>query len=97
MSSPVMRLLGRLTGETSRMKVMSELASQFQRLEVLCSWLEGPCARICDQLLGPSPGQAPWADHLEEAVRWLEATTAKQRQAMPSWRLYRCLPHLSGS
>jgi hypothetical protein len=37
--------------------------------------------RICDHLLGPSPGQVPWIDRLEKAVGWLEATTAKHRQA----------------
>jgi hypothetical protein len=52
---------------------MSELAGQFQRLEELCSRLEGPGVRICDQLLGPSPGQAHWADRLEEAAGQLEA------------------------
>jgi hypothetical protein len=44
------------------MKVISKLVGQFQRLEELCSQLEGPGARIYDQLLGPSPNQAHWAD-----------------------------------
>jgi hypothetical protein len=37
--------------------------------------------RICDWLLGPSPGQARWADHREEAARWLEAMMAESCQA----------------
>jgi hypothetical protein len=60
---------------------LSELVSQFQRLEELCSRLGGPGARICDQLLGPSPGQARWADRQEEAPRWLEAMAFEWRQA----------------
>jgi hypothetical protein len=78
-SSSAERVLGRSIGETTGMKVKSELASQFQRLEEVCSWLEGPGLRICDQLLGPSPGQAHWAERLEEVVGWLEVMTAKRR------------------
>jgi hypothetical protein len=48
---------------------MSELASQLQRLEELCPRLEGPGERIYDQLLGLSPNQARWTNHLEEAAR----------------------------
>jgi hypothetical protein len=54
---------------TSGTKVMSELASQLQRLEELCPRLEGPGVRIYDQLLGLSPNQARWTNHLEEAAR----------------------------
>jgi hypothetical protein len=72
-SSTVGRVLGRSTGDTSRMKVMNKLASQFQRLEEMCSQLEGLGARICDQLLGWSPSQGCRADHLEEAAGRLEA------------------------
>jgi hypothetical protein len=47
----------------------------------LCSRLEGPGARIYDHLLGLTPGQGCWADCLDEAVGWLEATTAEWHQA----------------
>jgi hypothetical protein len=77
-SSTAERLLERSTGNTSGTKVMSELAGQFQRLEELCSRHEGPSVRICDQLLGSSPGQACWANRLEEAAGRPEAMTAKQ-------------------
>jgi hypothetical protein len=60
---------------------MSKLAGQFHRLEELCPQLEGPGAKIYDQLLGSSPGQAHWADRLEGAAGWLEATMIERRQA----------------
>jgi hypothetical protein len=47
----------------------------------LCSRLEGPGTRIYDQLLGPSPGQAGWADRLEEAAARLEAMMVERGQA----------------
>jgi hypothetical protein len=60
--------LGLSPYETSRVEVMNELATKFQRLEELCSWLEGTDARIYNLLLRPPPGQARWANHLEEAA-----------------------------
>jgi hypothetical protein len=51
---------------------MNELVAKFWRREELCSWLEGPSARICDLLLGPPPSQAQWANRLAEAAGWLE-------------------------
>jgi hypothetical protein len=50
-------------------------------LEELCSRLEGAGVRICDQFLGSSPGQACWADRLEEAVERLKVTTVERCQA----------------
>jgi hypothetical protein len=58
---------------------MNELATKFWRLEELCSWLEGPGARICSLFLGPPPGQARWADRLEEAIGRLEMALAERR------------------
>jgi hypothetical protein len=36
---------------------------------------------ICDQLLGPSPGQGQWADRLERATGPLKAMMAKRCEA----------------
>jgi hypothetical protein len=51
-------VLGRSPGEASRVEVMNELTTKFQKLEELCSPLEGPSTRICNLLLGPPPNQA---------------------------------------
>jgi hypothetical protein len=67
-SSAVELMLGSSLDETSHVEVMNELATKFWRLEELCSRLEGPGVRIYSTLLGPPPGQACWADSLEEAV-----------------------------
>jgi hypothetical protein len=36
--------------------------------------------RICNLLLGQPPGQARWANHLEEAAERLEVVLAEQHQ-----------------
>jgi hypothetical protein len=64
-TSAMERVLRRSPDETSRVDVMNELTAKIQKLEELCSWLKGLGVRICDLLLGPLPGQAQWADHLE--------------------------------
>jgi hypothetical protein len=40
-SSTAELVLGHLPGEMSRVDVVNELVAKFQRLEELCSWLEG--------------------------------------------------------
>jgi hypothetical protein len=73
-SSAAELVFGRSPGEATHVEVMNELTAKFQKLEELCSWLEGPSMRICSLLLEPPPGQACWADHLGEVVgdsRWL--------------------------
>jgi hypothetical protein len=64
-TSAMERVLRRSPDETSRVDVMNELTAKIQKLEELCSWLKGLGVRIYDLLLGPLPGQAQWADHLE--------------------------------
>jgi hypothetical protein len=49
-------MLGSLANETSQVEVTNELATKFHRLEVVCSWLEGPDVRIYSLLLGPPIG-----------------------------------------
>jgi hypothetical protein len=62
-------VLGRSLSNTFRVEVVSELATKYQKKEDWHSWLERPATRICDLLLGPPPGWARLADHLDEAVR----------------------------
>jgi hypothetical protein len=61
-SSTIELVLGRLIDETSWVEIMNELTAKFWRLEELCSWLEGPRARICGLLLRPPDSEARWAD-----------------------------------
>jgi hypothetical protein len=79
-SSTLELVLGCSPGEISRVEVVSELTAKFQKLEELCPQLEVPGMKICSLLLGPPPGQARWADRLEEAVERLEAALAERRQ-----------------
>jgi hypothetical protein len=74
-------VLGRSLDETSRVEIMNELIAKFQKLEELCSRLEGHGKRICRLLLGPPPSHACWADCLEEAAGRLKAAMAEQRRA----------------
>jgi hypothetical protein len=67
-SSAVELVLGCSPGEASRVEVMNELTTKFQKLKELCSWPEGPSMRICSLLLGPPPNQACWANRLGEAA-----------------------------
>jgi hypothetical protein len=67
-SSAVELVLGCSPGEASRVEVMNELTTKFQKLKELCSWPEGPGMRICSLLLGPPPNQACWANRLGEAA-----------------------------
>jgi hypothetical protein len=96
-SSTVESVLGRSSDETFRVEVMGELAVEFWKQEEQRSWLERPSARICDLLLGPPPGQARLADHLDEVVgqlgpRWLHGGRWTQ-----SWRPYRLWLSESGT
>jgi hypothetical protein len=79
LSSVAEHMLERSPDETSRVEVMNKLAAKFWRLEELCSRPEGPGKRIYNLLLRPPPGQARWANCLEEAVRRLEMAMAEQR------------------
>jgi hypothetical protein len=78
MSSTVELVLGRSPGETSRVEVVSKLTTKFRKLEELCSWLDESGTKICSLLLGPPPGQARWADCLEEATEQLVVTLAER-------------------
>jgi hypothetical protein len=60
------------------MQFMGELVVEFQKLEEWCSRLEWPPVRIYNLLLGPPPGQARLADHLDEAVRQLRVELVAQ-------------------
>jgi hypothetical protein len=75
-SSAVELVLGRSPDETIQVDVVSELIAEFWRLGELCSLLERHGSRIYDLLLGPSLGQARWADRLNEDVSWLAAELA---------------------
>jgi hypothetical protein len=57
-SSTAELVLGHSLDETSHVEAMNELTTKFRRLEDLCSWLEGPGARICSLLLELPLGQA---------------------------------------
>jgi hypothetical protein len=76
-SCTVELVLGRSPGETSRVEVENELVAKFQRLEELCSWLEGHGARICGLLVGPPASQDRWVDRLDKAAGRLEAKMAE--------------------
>jgi hypothetical protein len=58
MSSFAELVLGRLPDKASQMEVMNELTAKFQKLEELCSRLEGPGTRIYSLLLGSPLDQA---------------------------------------
>jgi hypothetical protein len=77
-SSTMELVLGRLLGETSRVEVVNELVTKFQRLEELCSRLKGPSMRIYALLIGLLASQSRWANHLDEAVRRLEVKIAER-------------------
>jgi hypothetical protein len=55
-SSAIELVLGCSPDETTWVDVMNELTTNFQRLEQLCSRLEGSGMRIYSLLLGPPPG-----------------------------------------
>jgi hypothetical protein len=80
-SSAVESALGRWPNDTFHMQFMGELVVEFQKLEEWCSRLEWPPVRIYNLLLGPPPGQARLADHLDEAVRQLRVELVAQWEA----------------
>jgi hypothetical protein len=94
-SSTVDLVLGRSPGETSQVEVVNELVAKFQRLEELSSRLEGFGAWIYTLLVGPPTRQARWADHLDEATRWLEVEMAKQHQVVTEQEALRTLAALA--
>jgi hypothetical protein len=73
-SSAVDSELGCSPNGTLCVDIMGELVTEFQKLEEQTSRLERLVVRINDLLLGPPPGQARLADHLDEAARqfWVE-------------------------
>jgi hypothetical protein len=80
MSSTVERVLECSPGRASWVEVIGKLAAMFWGLEETCSRLEEPGGKICSLLLGPSSGQARWADRLGEAVGRLEVVLAEHCQ-----------------
>jgi hypothetical protein len=73
-------VLGCSPNDTFRLEVVGELVVKFRRLEEWHSWLELPITRICDLLLGPLPGRARLANHLDEATGQHRAELAAQRE-----------------
>jgi hypothetical protein len=67
-SSATESAIGCLPNDTIRMEVLGELVTEFQKLEEWCSRLKRPAVRICDLLLGPPPGRARLADHMDKAT-----------------------------
>jgi hypothetical protein len=67
-STTVESVLGRLPNDTFRVEVVSELATEFWKMEDWHLWLEQPAARISDLLLGPPSDRARLADRLNEAA-----------------------------
>jgi hypothetical protein len=81
-------VLWRSPNDTFRVEVVGELVVEFQKLEERRSYHERYTVRICDLLLGPPPGQAQLADHLDEAAGQLGAVLATWREADAELRLY---------
>jgi hypothetical protein len=79
-SSAVESAHGHSPDEIFYVEVVGELVAEFQMMDKWCSWLEWPTVRICDILLGPPPGQARPADHLDEAIDQLRAKLAAWRK-----------------
>jgi hypothetical protein len=75
-SSATQSVLGRSPNNTFHMEVVGELVTEFQKMEERCSRLERHAMRICDLLLGPPPGRARLADHLDKAARQLRVELA---------------------
>jgi hypothetical protein len=75
-SSAVESAHGHSPDEIFYVEVVGELVAEFQMMDKWCSWLEWHTVRICDILLGPPPGQARPADHLDEAIDQLRAKLA---------------------
>jgi hypothetical protein len=67
-SSAVELVLGHSPNNVAHAEVVGELVAELHRVEGHRVKLERPTAKICDLLLGPPPGRAWLADHLEEAV-----------------------------
>jgi hypothetical protein len=80
-SSTVESVLGCSPSDTFYIEVAGELAVEFWKMEERCLWLERPTVRICDLLLGPPPGWAQPADHLDKATGQLRVELAARWEA----------------
>jgi hypothetical protein len=65
---------------SKELEVMNELVAKFRRWEELCSWLEGPGAKIYALFVRSPAGQGRWDDRLDEATEQLEMGIAERRQ-----------------
>jgi hypothetical protein len=65
---------------SKELEVMNELVAKFWRWEELCSWLEGPGAKIYALFVGSPAGQVRWDDRLDEAIEQLEMGIAERHQ-----------------
>jgi hypothetical protein len=88
-SSIVESVLGHSPDETFQVEVVGELVAKFQRLEERCSRLEWPGMRICDLLLGPPPGWACLADHMDEIPRQLGVELAARWEVDAELKAYK--------
>jgi hypothetical protein len=79
-STTVESVLGRLPNDTFRVEVVSELATEFWKMEDWRSWLEQPAARISNLLLEPPSDRARLADRLDEAAEQLRMELAARRE-----------------
>jgi hypothetical protein len=80
-SSAAVSVLGRSPGNTSRVEVVGELVTEFQKVEGRRSKLEWPTARIYDLLLRPPPGRAWLAGRLDEATGQLRVELVMRQEA----------------
>jgi hypothetical protein len=71
-------VLVRSPSDTSRVEVVGELATEFEKVEDWHSWLEWPATRICDLLLRPPLGRDRLADRLDEATEQLRVKLVAQ-------------------
>jgi hypothetical protein len=71
-------VLVRSPSDTSRVEVVGELATEFEKVEDWRSWLEWPAARIYDLLLRPPLGRDRLVDRLDEATGQLRVKLVAQ-------------------
>jgi hypothetical protein len=68
-STAIESVFGHSPSNTFCMEVVSELATEFQKMEDRHSRIERPTMRICYLLLGSASYLARLADHLDKATR----------------------------
>jgi hypothetical protein len=74
-------VLGHSPSDTFHVEVVSELATEFQKVEDHRSRLERPAARVHDLLLRTPASRARLTDLLDEAVEQLRVELAARREA----------------